>query len=274
MSNPPPFPNWIAAEATAQSITVWIMQSSQTVSTHEITLTATPQLTDLEALLREHAAPCVPVFASGFAGRSVKLPANVMQLPCETVQIDAWSVSLLPALVQDSPAAMLQSDVARVIGFLSMNPKWDGVLCLPGSTHSHWVLVSADEVISLQSCMTPAIASGLGAPVPLAALSADAVQDSLSKPELMAARFGEAAALQQRGQVSWPETTARLWGHLLGSELAATRPYWLGQNLALITSADLEQAYVTAFEAQYLPVTIASPTRVLQAGLHKVKTAS
>ena len=60
---------------------------------------------------------------------------------------------------------------------------------------------------------------------------------------------------------------ARLSGLLIGSELAAARPYWLGQQVAIIGADDLSQAYATALAAQGVSATIADSTAMTLAGL-------
>ncbi|WP_282076786.1 2-dehydro-3-deoxygalactonokinase [Epibacterium ulvae] len=258
---------WLAVEASFQSITLWMMDGADCIKTSRTEISSPASIEDVISLLDPALPNQCPVYAAGLTSHSVQLPAKVMDLPCEIVSQSGRQVHIVPNLFQENPAALLQADVTKVIGFLSLNPNWDGVICLPGASHSHWVLVSANEVISLQSAMTPTLARGLGAPVPQLRIPVDAVQDSLSKPELMAARFGELSARRHMGLNTWEDTTAQIWAHLIGAELAATRPYWLGQNLALIAPKELEPSYRTAFDAQYLPVTVADSIRMTQIGL-------
>ena len=42
--------------------------------------------------------------------------------------------------------------------------------------------------------------------------------------------------------------------HLIGAELAAAKPYWLGQNIALLGASPLADVYAQALAAQGLPV--------------------
>jgi 2-dehydro-3-deoxygalactonokinase len=111
---------------------------------------------------------------------------------------------------------------------------------------------------------------------------AQAVADTISRPERLASRLAELRARQHIAGGSAAEhnttehnTTGRnttetaglLWGYLLGAELAAARAYWLGQNLALIAPDHLAAPYMAALTAQGLPVTQAQPDRMAIEGL-------
>ena len=60
---------------------------------------------------------------------------------------------------------------------------------------------------------------------------------------------------------------ARLSGLLIGAELAATKPYWLGQQIAVIGAGTLAGLYVTALAAQTAPATQVNADRATLAGL-------
>ena len=55
-------------------------------------------------------------------------------------------------------------------------------------------------------------------------------------------------------------------------ELAAAKPYWLGQNVALLGASGLVAHYRTALEAQGLPVLIADADRMTLEGLKSART--
>ena len=61
--------------------------------------------------------------------------------------------------------------------------------------------------------------------------------------------------------------TARLSGLLIGAELAAARPYWLGQKIVLIGAPKLSEHYRTALELQGLNADTAGATETTLAGL-------
>ncbi|WP_277620928.1 2-dehydro-3-deoxygalactonokinase [Pseudophaeobacter leonis] len=89
----------------------------------------------------------------------------------------------------------------------------------------------------------------------------------MSRPERLASRLAELQATVQLQSGDNTEMAGKLWGYLLGAELAAARPYWLGQNLALIAEDALASPYLAALSAQGLPVTRAQPDRMALEGL-------
>ena len=60
---------------------------------------------------------------------------------------------------------------------------------------------------------------------------------------------------------------ARLSGLLIGAELAATKPYWLGQQVAVIGEGGLARLYVNALATQSVAATQVNADRVTLAGL-------
>ena len=82
-----------------------------------------------------------------------------------TAQNRAKFQRVVPGVAQygESPNVM-RGEETQIAGFLSLNPGFDGVICLPG-THTKWAQVSAGEVVSLRSFMTGelfALLSGAG----------------------------------------------------------------------------------------------------------------
>lgn len=172
---------------------------------------------------------------------------------------DALPCRLLPGpgrglagLTQDQPADVIDGWVRLILmGFAARHPNWDGVACVLSQTLSHWVHLSADEAVSCQSFLTPTLASSLGAAMPP---DSTAISDSLSRPERLAAHLRSA-------QVSG--TPGALSGHLLGAELAAARPYWLGQSVALIAPDEGASGYGDALKTQGVPVAQHDPETLL-----------
>jgi 2-dehydro-3-deoxygalactonokinase len=96
---------------------------------------------------------------------------------------------------------------------------------------------------------------------------AEAVEDTLSRPERMAARlFGLRAEALIAG-LSPERARARLSGLLIGAELAAARPYWLGREVVLIGAAGPTRAYAAALALTGLTPRILSATEMTLAGL-------
>ena len=185
-------------------------------------------------------------------------------------------VHVIPGLSQNSPADVMRGEETQIAGFLRLNPGWDSVICLPG-THTKWVQVSADDVVSFQTFMTGEMFATLTQHSVLrhtvgqdgwdADIFAEALSNAISRPEAMAARLFSLRAESLLSGLGPAAARARLSGLLIGSELAAARPYWLGQQVAIIGADDLSQAYATALAAQGVSATIADSTAMTLAGL-------
>ena len=67
-------------------------------------------------------------------------------------------VYIMPGVKQISPADVMRGEETQIKGFLTLNKDFDGIICLPG-THTKWVHVSADEMVSFRTFMTGEIFS-------------------------------------------------------------------------------------------------------------------
>ncbi|WP_412564619.1 2-dehydro-3-deoxygalactonokinase [Thalassobius sp. MITS945101] len=184
-----------------------------------------------------------------FAGDAVVGVAQDGAAAAQVVTFDEGPVQTVPtslvaggALQQSQPQGLLPMAARLALAGLCRTQKdWDGVACVVLGDRSHWVQISADEAVSFQSYLSPALAATLGAKGP--EIDADALGDTLSRPERLATQLSSAELTRD---------SARLLGHLLGAELAATRPYWLGQRVALIAEGPMQQGYAAGFKTQGL----------------------
>jgi len=169
------------------------------------------------------------------------------------------AVYILPGMSQAKPADVMRGEETQIAGYIAAKPEFDGVLCLPG-THTKWAHISAGEIVSFATFMTGEMFALLSESSVLRhSVDADgwdesafdeAVMDALSRPERLAASlFGLRAASLLQGL---PPATARarLSGTLIGVELSAARPYWLGREVVLIGDDKLTALYATALFAQ------------------------
>lgn len=251
----------------------------------------------LRALLSNWTLPTsCQVIACGMVGsRQGWQEAPYRTVPCTAqteapVQVancgDGLNVWLVPGIKQVSPADVMRGEETQIAGFLMLNPDWDGVICLPG-THSKWVHVSAGEIVSFRTFMTGELFETISANTVLRhSLTSDnrdanlddeafkeALSETLSRPEKFAANlFSLRAADLLNGQSS-KIARARLSGALIGMELAAAKPYWLGQNVALIGSNILSKLYQEALAEQGISAVCSDASTVTRAGLHATYTA-
>ncbi|WP_300438185.1 2-dehydro-3-deoxygalactonokinase [uncultured Mameliella sp.] len=210
----------------------------------------------------------VPVVICGMAGaRQGWAEAPYTAIPCEPpvqgirppVGDPRLSVRILPGVQQDRPADVMRGEETQIAGFLAQEPRFDGVLCLPG-THTKWVHISAREIVSFRTFMTGELFALLGQQSVLrhtmteegwdAEVFASAVGDSLSRPAGLAASLFTLRADALLHGTGSAASRARLSGLLIGAELAAARPYWLGQEVVILGEDALATAYATALEPQ------------------------
>jgi 2-dehydro-3-deoxygalactonokinase len=183
--------------------------------------------------------PCPP------GGDPVRAPAADRRL----------DVRVLPGLRQDRPFDVMRGEETQIAGLVAREPGFDGVACLPG-THSKWAHLSAGEVVSFASFMTGELfallaeRSVLRHTVGAGGWSdpdfAEAVEESLARPEWIAGRLFGLRAEGLLAGLAPERARARLSGLLIGAELAAARPYWLGREVALIGAPALAEAYRAA----------------------------
>ncbi|MGI3211564.1 2-dehydro-3-deoxygalactonokinase [Roseovarius tibetensis] len=158
----------------------------------------------------------------------------------------------LAGLTQQAPPDVIDGWVRLLLlGMTRDQPDWDGVACVLAGDIRHWVHLSAGEAVSCQSFLTPRLAMTLGATTPL---DTDALADTLSRPERLATHLRSAEVTGN---------TAALSGHLIGAELAAARPYWLGQNVAVIAPEGAESGVADALERQGVPTQVHDPEGLL-----------
>ncbi len=179
----------------------------------------------------------------------------------DTGQRSAPPAAILPegqgalgALQQAGPAALLPPE-ARVLlaGALMAQPDWDGIIVMPEADVTHWVHVSAREIVSFQGAMTGRLAAALGASG--SDVDAAALSDTISRPERLAAQLNAATLTGD---------SAAVLGHLLGAELAAMRAFWLGQEVRIIGRAT---PYAPALALQGAMAEAVPRAKAWQAGL-------
>lgn len=286
---------WVAADWGTSRLRAWVMDAEGAVLAHR---TSADGMGGLDragyepALLKLLGADLpgagrLPVIVCGMAGsRQGWAEAPYAAVPCappkgtEATRVATedgrLDVRILPGVKQDSPADVMRGEETQVAGFLALNRGFDGVICLPG-THSKWVHVSAGEIVSFRTYLTGEMFALLAGRSVLRHSVAEtgwdeatflgAVDHAMGRPAGFAGDlFGLRAEALLR-DLSPVAARARLSGLLIGMELAAARPYWLGQSVAVLGESGLAQAYRAALEAQGVPVTLADADRMTLEGL-------
>ena len=268
-------PTWIAADWGTSNLRLWAIRADGAVLGERTSDKGMGKLTaaDYEGVLVDLAADWLEsaktVVACGMVGsRQGWIEAPYQTTPCAVCPRQVvtaplsrpdLTVHVIPGVRQLSPADVMRGEETQIAGFLAQNEGWDGVICLPG-THTKWVHVSANEIVSFQTFMTGEMFALLSQQSVLrhsiascgwddAAFEA-ALSDALSRPERLAGRLFALRASQLVHDTDTTQLRAELSGLLIGAELAAAKPYWLGQNVALIGADAISSPYVTALQTQ------------------------
>lgn len=284
-------PDWIAADWGTTNLRVWAMSQSGTVLGEAKSdqgmgkLDADQFESALLDLVNDWVTKRTPVIACGMVGsRQGWVEAPYIATPCPATpsgfanaptNAANLSVHIIPGIRQNDPADVMRGEETQIAGFLALNPKWDGVICLPG-THTKWVHVSADEIVSFQTAMTGDLFAAIAGHTVLKhsigeGWDADGffqgMDDAISRPEKLAARLFSLRAEALLNGLPGATARARLSGLLIGAELATTKPYWLGQQVAVIGAGNLAKIYVDALATQGVSATQADGDWITLSGL-------
>ncbi|MFK7940114.1 MAG: 2-dehydro-3-deoxygalactonokinase [Roseovarius sp.] len=229
---------WIALGREAEGYVGYAVQGAQ--------IMAQAQGADAGAVRDQLHHPNADVVRIG-VGEADVLPAAVLPSTGQTV----------PPLHQDTPADVISAWV-RIwgAGYLAAHPNWDGVMVVLHGDVVHWLHVSADEIVSSASSLTPRLFAVLA--MGNAVVDEAAMADTLSRPERLMTHLRSAEVRGDAGACL---------GHFIGADLAAMRAYWLGQQAVVIGDGPLAQAYTQALGAQGVPAEHATPDALLPGGL-------
>lgn len=291
MSGESTYADWIAVDWGTSNMRAWAIRDGAILATGASDKgmgALTPDA--FEAALLEVIEPWlgqnrIPLVACGMVGaKQGWCEAPYAQVPCPPVGQGAVrpkvadgriDVAILPGLSQADPADVMRGEETQIAGYLAKDPEFDGVLCLPG-THTKWVQISAGEVVSFRTFMTGELFALISKQSVLrhsvgegwdAEAFKTAVTDAMSRPEAMANRLFTLRAEGLLTGLGTEAATARLSGLLIGAELAAARPYWLGQNIVLIGAPKLAAHYAAALALQGASAETADATETTLAGL-------
>ena len=291
MSGESTYADWIAVDWGTSNMRAWAIRDGAGLATGQSDKgMGALAPSEFEAGLLEVIEPWlgrnrIPLVACGMVGaKQGWCEAPYAKVPCPPVGRGAVrpevtdgriDVAILPGLSQGDPADVMRGEETQIAGYLAKDPDFDGVLCLPG-THTKWVQISAGEVVSFRTFMTgelfaliskqSVLRHSVGEGWDAAAFEA-AVTDAMSRPEAMANRLFTLRAEGLLADLGTGAATARLSGLLIGAELAAARPYWLGQKIVLIGAPGLAAHYATALALQGVSAETANATDTTLAGL-------
>ena len=285
-------PDWIAVDWGTTHLRVWLMSAAGKVLERRDSDKGMSGLArdafepTLHALLQDKLADTpLPVLVCGMAGsRQGWAEAPYVAVPCAPprvadathLSVPAMEVFILPGVKQASPADVMRGEETQIAGFLSGEPDYDGVLCLPG-THNKWVHISAGEIVSFRTFMTGELFDLISTQSVLRhSVNTDgwdqsafdaALADTMSRPADLAAKLFSLRAEGLLENLSAEAARARLSALLIGAELAAAKPYWLGQQVVILGEDTVARAYETALAAQGAAVRVVEAENATLAGL-------
>jgi 2-dehydro-3-deoxygalactonokinase len=136
---------------------------------------------------------------------------------------------------------------AALGAFVADHAKWDGIVIFAGQVTT-WAHVSAGELISFRSSLALKIACdvmrdrGLDTPDQVGDGFNDAVGSGLSNPETVFRKLSASVGAETH------------LGHVLGADLAASRSYWLGQDIVILGEGDAAHWIEVALKSQFAMV--------------------
>lgn len=228
-----------------------------------------------------------PVVCCGMVGaRQGWVEAEYKAIPCAppgalaATQVAAQdpriAVYLLPGVMQKKPADVMRGEETQIAGLLRKIPDFDGIVCLPG-THTKWTHISAGEIVSFRTFMTGEMFALLSKQSVLrhsvttsdwdSTVFDSAVQDAMTSPHTVATDLFGIRARDLLAGVPAGASRARLSGLLIGLELAGARPYWLGQNVAIIGADANADLYRSALSSVGAEAELAESTEMTLSGL-------
>ena len=280
--------DWIAADWGTTRLRLWAMAGRRPVARREDARgmgALRPQ--DFPEVLAQATEgwPAVPVIACGMVGaRQGWFEAPYAAVPCPAApqlvavpgDTGGRDMRIVCGLRQDDPADVMRGEETQIAGLLAAAPDFDGVVCLPG-THTKWARVSASEICNFKTAMTGEIFALLaersvlrhsvgGDTIDMPAFLA-AVSDAMTRPER---GYGDLFGLRAQALLQGLDPAvarARLSGTLIGWDLAATRPWWLGSDITVIGTEGLAALYAEALRAQGLSTRLADAEDATLAGL-------
>ena len=287
--------DWIALDWGTSNLRAWNLSADGEILDHRTSDQGMGQIDPqqfeptLKALIKGWKD--APIIACGMLGaKQGWIEAPYRMTPCTPLDStltkapsEELNVQIISGLAQKNPSDVMRGEETQIAGYLLENPEFDGIICLPG-THTKWVQISAREVVSFTTYMSGELFALLSEHSTLRHSIADegwdeeafqtALSDAISKPQYLASRLFSIRAETLLNDLS-PETArARLSGTLIGIELSAARPYWLGQNVTIIGDGKVSNLYATALKEQGLSPVLKPAQAMTLKGLTAAKDAS
>ena len=287
-------PDWIAVDWGTSRLRAWAMSASGEVLAGLECDRGMKDLTpsDFEPVLLERIASWLPagrrglVVGCGMVGsREGWVEVPYLDAPCAPlgdlvaarVASGRFKMWICPGIKQGAPADVMRGEETQVAGLLAIDAEFDGTVCLPG-THSKWVRLRSGKVCAFQTFLTGELFNLLAEQSVLRHAMAqagwdrdaflEAVDEAASTPGSLSSKLFSIRADSLLHHQAGATARARLSGYLIGAELAAAEPFWLGhETIALVGTGSLTELYAAALLARGREVKAYPGDRLTLAGL-------
>ena len=269
--------NWVAIDWGTTNVRFWLMSGtgellSSKNSSMGMNVIASDQYENhILEMVGEWFQPSEPIdiIACGMVGAANGwVEAKYQSTPCLPVSTKKITnvptkypnlkVRIIPGIASFTPNHdVMRGEETQIYGFLGDNPAFDGVLCLPG-THTKWVKIKSGQVMEFKTFMTGELFDVLcKSSILRHSVKTDtwdenefvySVETSLNHPEEITTRLFSIRSESLLDDLQPEQATSRLAGFLTGLELAGSRKYWDGNNIATIGSIKLAQNYLAALK--------------------------
>ena len=226
------------------------------------------------------------VIACGMVGaRQGWIEAPYIQVPCAPFAGGAFTaapaadprldVRIIPGLMQSEPADVMRGEETQISGFLSRDPHFEGLLCLPG-THTKWASVSDGQVTGFTTMMTGEIFALLAEQSVLrhsvgVGWDKAGFEHAVTAPAPAPGRLFELRARSLLEGLAPGAARAMLSGRLITSELDAVE---IGDYpVVVIGGDDLARHYARALELRGCSVSRLDGEEIVLAGLIRARGA-
>lgn len=261
--------DWIAVDWGTSNLRIWALDSHDNVLAEKQSNQGMAGLLPLEfeQVLLEHIEEwlgihAMPIRACGMVGarqgwceapyasvptaptsQSIKVPAKDQRL----------AMRIISGVSQANPADVMRGEETQIAGFLSDNPDYHGVLCMPG-THSKWVQIQGGQIVRFQTAMTGEIFGLLSQNSVLRhsmgdwdeAVFLETIIEAYQSPELaMSNMFSIRARDLLEGDT---KGRAKLSANLVALEISGMRQLWQEQQITIIGTARLAHLYELALK--------------------------
>lgn len=279
------YANWIAVDWGTTNIRAWAIDENGNIfaSAKSEKGMGKINLQDYESVMLELTGTWLnpscrtDIIISGMAGAKTGWKESpYLEAPCSPlstsdvvfpkVQDHRICVSILPGIKTTKPNYdVMRGEEIQIAGFLTNHPNFEGVVCLPG-THTKWVHVENGLIVSFLTFISGELYDLLANKSTLAtcvnskaeltsneiAEFKSSVETGMQKSTELLNQFFGIRASSLLTDLSPEMASARLSGLIVGSELVASKAFWLGRRIVIIGESKIAEFYALSLALQSL----------------------